>query len=102
PLIEESDKLEVRSAEDTHARLAEGELAGLRLGLLHGRLGTAEKEATMHQFREGRLDVLVATTVIEVGVHETDTTLMASLAADGFGIGQLHELCGRVGTGSDR
>src|SRR5690606_6979080 len=68
PLIEDSERLEARSAEETHAALAAGELSGLRLGLLHGRLGVADKEATMHQFREGRLDVLVATTVIEVGV----------------------------------
>jgi ATP-dependent DNA helicase RecG len=102
PLIEESDKLEVRSAEDTYARLAEGELSGLRLGLLHGRLGSADKEATMHQFREGRLDVLVATTVIEVGVDVPNATVMVILDADRFGIAQLHQLRGRVGRGSDR
>ncbi|HEX6424340.1 MAG TPA: ATP-dependent DNA helicase RecG [Acidimicrobiales bacterium] len=102
PLIEESDKLEVRSAEDTFARLAEGELSGLRLGLLHGRLGSADKEATMHQFREGRLDVLVATTVIEVGVDVPNATVMVILDADRFGIAQLHQLRGRVGRGSDR
>ena len=59
PLIEESEKLEARSAEDTYARLEADELKGLRLGLLHGRLGPADKDATMHQFRAGRLDVLV-------------------------------------------
>ncbi|HET6954438.1 MAG TPA: ATP-dependent DNA helicase RecG [Acidimicrobiales bacterium] len=102
PLIEESDKLEVRSAEDTFAQLAADELAGLRLGLLHGRMPPAEKEATMHQFREGRLDVLVATTVIEVGVDVPNSTVMVILDADRFGIAQLHQLRGRVGRGSEQ
>jgi len=102
PLIEESDKLEVRSAEDTFARLEADELKGLRLGLLHGRMGPADKEATMHQFREGRLDVLVATTVIEVGVDVPNATVMVVLDADRFGIAQLHQLRGRVGRGSER
>jgi ATP-dependent DNA helicase RecG len=102
PLIDESDKLEVRSAEDTFARLAADELEGLRLGLLHGRLAPADKEATMHQFREGRLDVLIATTVIEVGVDVPNATVMVVLDADRFGIAQLHQLRGRVGRGSEQ
>jgi ATP-dependent DNA helicase RecG len=102
PLIEESDKLEVRSAEDTYAALEAGDLAGLRLGLLHGRMGPSDKEATMHQFRAGRLDVLVATTVIEVGVDVPNATVMVVLDADRFGIAQLHQLRGRVGRGSER
>jgi ATP-dependent DNA helicase RecG len=102
PLIEESEKLEARSAEDTFARLEAGELAGLRLGLLHGRLGSADKDATMHQLRERRLDVLVATTVIEVGVDVPNATVMVILDADRFGIAQLHQLRGRVGRGSER
>jgi ATP-dependent DNA helicase RecG len=100
PLIEESEKLEVASAEETYARLAAGELAGLRLGLLHGRMSAGEKEATMGAFRAGRLDVLVATTVIEVGVDVPNATVMVILDADRFGIAQLHQLRGRVGRGA--
>jgi ATP-dependent DNA helicase RecG len=102
PLIDESEKLEVRSAQETFDRLSADELSGLRLGLLHGRLPASEKEATMHHFRDGRLDVLVATTVIEVGVDVPNATAMVILDADRFGIAQLHQLRGRVGRGSER
>ncbi len=100
PLIEESDKLEVASAEETFQRLSSSELAGLRLGLLHGRLGSADKEAVMGRFRAGELEALVATTVIEVGVDVPNATTMVVLDADRFGIAQLHQLRGRVGRGT--
>jgi ATP-dependent DNA helicase RecG len=101
PLIEESEKLEARSAQQTFEELEAGELSGLRLGLLHGRLPASEKEATMHRFRDGELDALVATTVIEVGVDVPNATVMVILDADRFGIAQLHQLRGRVGRGAD-
>ena len=99
PIIEESDKLEVASAEETYERLSTGELSGLRLALLHGRLSSAEKEAVMARFRVGQVDALVATTVIEVGVDVPNATTMVILDADRFGIAQLHQLRGRVGRG---
>ncbi len=102
PLIEESDKLEVASAEETFDRLGGGELHGLRLGLLHGRMHPTEKDAVMGAFRRGELDVLVATTVIEVGVDVPNATVMVIIDADRFGIAQLHQLRGRVGRGTER
>ena len=100
PLIDESEKLEVRSAQETHDELVAGELSGLRIGLLHGRLKGEEKDAVMEAFRQGRLDVLVATTVIEVGVDVPNATVMVILDASRFGIAQLHQLRGRVGRGA--
>ena len=104
PLIEESEKLEVSSAEQTFGVLTgpDGELSGMAVGLLHGRVSPVEKEQTMARFREGALDVLVATTVIEVGVDVPNATVMVILDADRFGIAQLHQLRGRVGRGAAR
>jgi ATP-dependent DNA helicase RecG len=89
----------VASATETYERLAADELAGLRVGLLHGRMKGDEKEAVMGAFRQVALDVLVATTVIEVGVDVPNATVMVVLDADRFGIAQLHQLRGRVGRG---
>ncbi len=100
PLIEESDKVEAAGAEATYDELRAGELADLRVGLLHGRLPAGAREPLMASFRRGELDVLVATTVIEVGVDVANATVMVILGADRFGIAQLHQLRGRVGRGS--
>ncbi len=100
PLVEGSDKLEVASATETFEELGAGELQGVRLGLLHGRVAAKKKEEVMRAFRACELDVLVATTVIEVGVDVPNATVMVILDADRFGIAQLHQLRGRVGRGS--
>ena len=100
PLIEENEKMQTVSVEETYERLKEGELQDLRLGLLHGRLSTIEKQYVMELFRKGDIDVLVSTTVIEVGVDVPNATVMVILGAERFGIAQLHQLRGRVGRGT--
>jgi ATP-dependent DNA helicase RecG len=102
PLVEGSDKLEARAATEEFERLTHEELAGLRLGLLHGQMRADEKEATMRAFRAGELDVLVATTVIEVGVDVPNATVMVIEDADRFGLLQLHQLRGRIGRGTHK
>jgi len=99
PLVEESEALALQTAVDTHQTLCE-ELPDLRLGLVHGRLTPTEKAAVMQAFRDGELDLLVATTVIEVGVDVPNASLMVIEHAERFGLAQLHQLRGRVGRGS--
>jgi ATP-dependent DNA helicase RecG len=98
PLIEESEKLDVQNAIDLHMQLTQA-LPDLSIGLLHGRMPAAEKEATMGKFAAGETNVLVSTTVIEVGVDVPNATLMIVMDADRFGLSQLHQLRGRVGRG---
>jgi ATP-dependent DNA helicase RecG len=99
PLIEESETLDLQTAIDAFESLS-AELADLRVGLIHGRLPVAEKAAAMDAFVRGEIDLLVATTVIEVGVDVPNASLMVIEHAERFGLSQLHQLRGRVGRGS--
>ncbi len=98
PLIEESEALQLQTAQDTYAQLSQ-DLPELRVGLVHGRLKADEKQAVMAAFAAGDIDVLVATTVIEVGVDVPNASLMVIEHAERFGLSQLHQLRGRVGRG---
>ena len=102
PLVEGSETTLARAAEDEAARLRANELRGYRVGCVHGRLRTAERRAAMTAFMAGELDVLVATTVIEVGVDVPNATIMIVQEADRFGLAQLHQLRGRVGRGAEQ
>jgi ATP-dependent DNA helicase RecG len=99
PVIEESEQLQLQTALDTHAALSQ-ELPELKVALIHGRLKTAEKARTMSEFQEGRIQLLVGTTVIEVGVDVPNASLMVIEHAERFGLAQLHQLRGRVGRGA--
>jgi ATP-dependent DNA helicase RecG len=102
PLIEESETSQARAAEAEAERLQQAELRGYRVGLLHGRLRPADRRELMARFKAGDLDVLVATTVIEVGVDVPNATIMIIQEADRFGLAQLHQLRGRVGRGAEQ
>jgi ATP-dependent DNA helicase RecG len=99
PLIEESETLELKTAVETFERLS-GELGGIAVGLVHGRLAPAQKSLVMEAFAAGHVGLLVATTVIEVGVDVPNASLMVIEHAERFGLAQLHQLRGRVGRGS--
>ncbi|KAA9004070.1 ATP-dependent DNA helicase RecG [Paenibacillus spiritus] len=98
PLIEESDKLDVQNAIDLHITMTQA-LPTVRIGLLHGRMTPSEKDEVMRRFYSGEIQVLVSTTVVEVGVDVPNATLMVIIDADRFGLSQLHQLRGRVGRG---
>ena len=102
PLITESETIEARAAEEETERLRRAELRGLRVACLHGRLVPRERRELMGRFKARELDVLVATTVIEVGVDVPNATIMIVQVADRFGLAQLHQLRGRVGRGSEQ
>ena len=100
PLIEESEKLDVRSAVEEHQRLSESIFPEFQVGLLHGRMSSAEKDEALNAFRDNQTQIIVSTTVIEVGVDVPNATVMMIENAERFGLSQLHQLRGRVGRGS--
>ncbi len=102
PLVEESDKTEAKAAVDEHERLQKEIFPNLRVGLLHGRMKPEEKDAVMRDFRDRRYDILVSTSVIEVGVDVPNATVMLIEGANRFGLAQLHQFRGRVGRGADK
>jgi len=102
PLIEESEAVAAQAAVVEYERLSQEVFTDLKVGLLHGRLASADKDAVMEEFRAGRLDVLVSTPVIEVGIDIPNATVMLIESADRFGLSQLHQFRGRVGRGQEQ
>ena len=101
PQIDDDGLDEAKSVKTEFERLSKGPLSGLRLAMLHGQMATDQKQQTMNAFRDGQIDVLVATTVIEVGIDVPNATVMVIENADRFGLSQLHQIRGRVGRGSE-
>ena len=101
PVIEESEKTDLKAATTMFQRLSEGAFSGKRVALLHGRIPSAERDSTMRAFRDGLIDILVATTVIEVGIDVPNATVMLIEHPERFGLSQLHQLRGRVGRGAE-
>jgi ATP-dependent DNA helicase RecG len=99
PLVEESEAIAAKAAVQEYERLARVVFPNLRLGLVHGRLPAAGREAQMRAFRDGQLDILVSTAVVEVGIDVANATVMLVEGADRFGLSQLHQFRGRVGRG---
>jgi ATP-dependent DNA helicase RecG len=102
PVIEESEKLDVRAAVEEHQRLSETIFSDFGIGLLHGRMTSTEKDAVLTAFRDNEIQIIVSTTVIEVGVDVPNATVMFIENAERFGLSQLHQLRGRVGRGASK
>ena len=102
PLVEESEKIDAKAAVDDYETLSKEVFPDLKLGLLHGRMRPDEKDGTMIKFHDREYDILVSTTVVEVGVDVPNATVMVIEGADRFGLAQLHQLRGRVGRGTDQ
>ena len=102
PLIEESEVVEARAAKEEYQRLSSEVFPRLRLGLLHGKMASREKEEVMRQFRDGNIDILVSTAVVEVGIDVPNCTVMVVEGAHRFGLSQLHQFRGRVGRGEHK
>jgi ATP-dependent DNA helicase RecG len=101
PVIEESEKVDLKAATTMYETLAAGAFAGRKVALMHGRIPAAARDATMRAFRDGEIDVLVTTTVIEVGIDVANATVMLIEHPERFGLSQLHQLRGRVGRGAE-